>query len=62
MSKNVLLLCDDNSALSQIAQAVLAKYLQGVRAYSAGVKKIKPLNSAVKKHLSKMVLGWIHRV
>jgi len=53
MSKNVLILCTDNSSLSQIAQAVLNKYLSGVTAFSAGVRKNKPLNPAVKKALIK---------
>jgi len=53
MSKNVLLLCNDNSSLSIIAEAVLAKYLKGVKTFSAGVKKIKSLNPAVKKALQK---------
>ena len=53
MNKNVLLLCDDNSSLSIIAQAVLGKYLKGVQTFSAGVKKSKALNSDVKKALIK---------
>ena len=53
MQKNVLLLCDDNSSLSIIAEAVLSKYLKGVQAQSAGLKKVKPLNQAVKKALQK---------
>ena len=53
MNKNVLLLCDDNSSLSQIGQAVLGKYLKGVTTFSAGVKKSKPLNADVKKALIK---------
>jgi len=53
MNKNVLLLCDDNSSLSIIGQAVLGKYLKGVTTFSAGVKKSKPLNADVKKALIK---------
>jgi arsenate reductase len=53
MSKNVLLLCNDNSSLSIIAEAVLSKYLNGITTFSAGVKKIKALNPAVKKALQK---------
>jgi protein-tyrosine-phosphatase len=53
MSKNVLLLCNDNSALSIIAQAVLSKYLNGIITFSAGLKKVNPLNPAVKKALQK---------
>jgi len=53
MNKNVLLLCDDNSSLSQIGQAVLGKYLKGVTTFSAAVKKSKPLNAEVKKALIK---------
>ena len=53
MSKNVLLLCNDNSSLSIIAQAVLSKYLSGLNVNSAGVKKSKPINASVKKALIK---------
>ena len=53
MNKNVLLLCDDNSSLSQIGQAVLGKYLKGVTTFSAGVKKSKTINTDVKKALIK---------
>ena len=53
MQKNVLLLCDDNSSLSIIAEAVLSKYLKGATAQSAGLKGVQPLNAAVKKALKK---------
>ena len=53
MNKNILLLCNDNSSLSILAQAVLNQYLTGVYAQSAGYKKNKPINPSVKKALIK---------
>ncbi len=53
MNKKVLLLCKDNSSLSIMAEAVLNRYLKEVDASSAALKKVKPLNPAVKSALIK---------
>jgi len=53
MNKNILLLCNDNSSLSILAQAVLNQYLSNVDAQSAGYKKNKPIHPSVKKALIK---------
>ena len=53
MNKKVLLLCQDNSSLSLMAEALLNKYLQEVDASSASVKKVKPIKPAVKSALVK---------
>ena len=53
MSKQVLVLCDDNSALSILAQAVLNKYLPGIDVQSAGVKAAKTVDKNVKTALIK---------
>ncbi len=53
MTKNVLTLCNDNSSLSIMAQAILNKNLSGINVQSAAIKKSKPLNKDVKKALIK---------
>lgn len=53
MSKNVLLLCTDNSGISIIAQAVLEKYLKDINVFSASLAKNKPIKIEVKKALQK---------
>jgi len=53
MTKNVLILCNDNSSLSIMAQAILNKNLRGIDVLSAAIKKSKPLNKDVKKALMK---------
>jgi len=53
MTKNVLILCNDNSSLSIMAQAILNKNLQGIEVESAAIKKVKQLNLNVKKALIK---------
>jgi len=53
MSKNILLLCHNNSALSIVAEAVLGKYLQGVHTTSAAFSKVKPIEPAIKKALQR---------
>ena len=53
MTKNVLILCNDNSALSIMAQAVLNKNLHGISVESASIFKNKQLNADVKKALIK---------
>jgi len=51
MSKKVLILCTGNSCRSIIAEAVLNKYLDGVEAYSSGVKASGKVNPNAKKVL-----------
>jgi len=53
MTKNVLILCNDNSSLSIMAQAILNKNLKGIKVESASIKKTKTLNKDVKKALIK---------
>jgi len=53
MNKQVLVLCDDNSALSILAQAILNRYLPGVETQSAGIKAAQSVNANVKKALTK---------
>ena len=51
MDKKVLVLCTGNSCRSIIAEAVLNKYLDGVIAYSSGVKASGKVNPNAKKVL-----------
>lgn len=51
MSKKVLILCTGNSCRSIIAEAVLNRYLDGVEAYSSGVKASGRVNPNAKKVL-----------
>lgn len=51
MNKKVLILCTGNSCRSIIAEAVLNKYLDGVEAYSSGVKASGKVNPHAKKLL-----------
>ncbi|QOY51743.1 arsenate reductase ArsC [Candidatus Sulfurimonas baltica] len=51
MDKKVLILCTGNSCRSIIAEAVLNKYLDGVEAYSSGVKASGKVNPNAKKVL-----------
>lgn len=51
MNKKVLILCTGNSCRSIIAEAVLNKYLDGVDAYSSGVKASGKVNPHAKKLL-----------
>jgi len=53
MSKKVLVLCEDNSSLSIIAQAILNKYLSEITVQSAGIKAAQSVNKAVQKALLK---------
>ncbi len=53
MSKNILMLCDDNSKISIIAQAVLNHYVKTVTVESAAVKKNRPIDKNVKSALVK---------
>lgn len=53
MSKQVLVLCDDNSTISILAQAVLNKYLPGIQVQSAGLRAAKSINKNVKTALIK---------
>jgi len=53
MEKKVLVLCTGNSCRSIIAEAVLNAYLEGVQAYSSGVKASKKVNPNAKKVLEK---------
>ena len=49
--KKVLILCTGNSCRSIIAEAVLNKYLDGVEAWSSGVKASGKVNPNAKKVL-----------
>ena len=51
MNKKVLILCTGNSCRSIIAEAVLNKYVNGVDAYSSGVKASGKVNENAKKVL-----------
>jgi arsenate reductase len=51
MNKKVLILCTGNSCRSIIAEAVLNAYLDGVDAYSSGVKASNRVNPNAKKVL-----------
>lgn len=51
MDKKVLVLCTGNSCRSIIGEAVLNKYLDGVSAYSSGVKASGKVNPNAKKVL-----------
>ncbi len=51
MSKNVLILCTGNSCRSIIAEALINKELEGINAYSSGVKPSGKVNSNAKKVL-----------
>ena len=51
MSKNVLILCTGNSCRSIIAEALINKELEGIHAYSSGVKPSGKVNSNAKKVL-----------
>ena len=51
MSKKVLILCTGNSCRSIIAEAVLNKYVDGIEAYSSGVKASGKVNPNAKKVL-----------
>jgi len=53
MNKQVLVLCDDNSALSILAQAILNKYLADIEVQSAGIKPSKSIDKNVKSALVK---------
>ncbi len=51
MSKNVLVLCTGNSCRSIIAEALINKELEGITAYSSGVKPSGKVNPNAKKVL-----------
>ena len=51
MSKNVLVLCTGNSCRSIIAEALINKELEGIYAYSSGVKPSGKVNPNAKKVL-----------
>jgi arsenate reductase len=51
LNKNVLILCTGNSCRSIIAEALINHYLEGVRAYSSGVKASGHVNPNAKKVL-----------
>ena len=51
MDKKVLILCTGNSCRSIIGEAVLNKYVNGVEAYSSGVKASGKVNPNAKKVL-----------
>ncbi|MEA2017672.1 MAG: arsenate reductase ArsC, partial [Campylobacterota bacterium] len=49
--KNVLILCTGNSCRSIIAEALINKELDGIKAYSSGVKASGKVNPNAKKIL-----------
>ena len=51
--KKVLVLCTGNSCRSIIAEGLINKYLEGVKAYSAGVNPSGKVNENAKKVLIK---------
>jgi len=51
MSKNVLILCTGNSCRSIIAEALINKHLEGINAFSSGVKPSGRVNPNAKKVL-----------
>jgi arsenate reductase len=51
MNKNVLILCTGNSCRSIIAEALINKYIDGITAYSSGVKPSGKVNQNAKKIL-----------
>ncbi|HIP12147.1 MAG TPA: arsenate reductase ArsC [Arcobacter sp.] len=51
MSKNILILCTGNSCRSIIAEALINKELDGIKAYSSGVKASGKVNPNAKKIL-----------
>jgi len=51
MSKKVLVLCTGNSCRSIIAEALINHYLDGVEAYSSGVKASGKVNENAKRVL-----------
>ena len=51
--KKVLILCTGNSCRSIIAEGLINKYLEGVKAYSAGVNPSGKVNENAKKILIK---------
>ena len=53
MDKKVLILCTGNSCRSIIAEAVLNRYVNGVEAYSSGVKASGKVNPNAKEVLIK---------
>ena len=53
MMKNILVLCTGNSCRSIIAEALVNKYLDGINAYSSGVKPSGKVNPNAKKVLEK---------
>ncbi len=60
MDKKVLILCTGNSCRSIIAEAVLNKYLDGVEAFSSGIKASGKVNPNAKKILQENNL-WENR-
>ncbi len=51
MDKKVLILCTGNSCRSIIAEALINKYIDGIRAYSSGVRASGKVNPNAKKVL-----------
>ncbi len=51
--KKVLVMCTGNSCRSIIGEALINKYLDGVKAYSAGTKPVGKVNENAKKVLIK---------
>lgn len=53
MNKKVLIMCTGNSCRSIIAEALINKYIDGVDAYSCGVKPSGRVHESAKKILQK---------
>ena len=51
MQKRVLILCTGNSCRSIIGEALINRYLDGIKAYSAGVRASGKVNKNAKKVL-----------
>jgi len=51
MNKKVLVMCTGNSCRSIIAEALINRYIKGIKAYSCGVNPAKEVNKNAKRVL-----------